>query len=254
VGESAKNLMEKTNYLNKEILYLKNTPIVEYDIKSAGFTTIKAKKLLPPEVIADLEKLNKTQRSIYIGKQILKYPKIGEELINTLIDVRKDFAVLNDINEDDVLSIKKDAVFLIKKSANRLNIGDFEFRVQGVYTSYCYINGKEFYYSSKEDVLDIKGIPEEIKQKQENYLLKDIKKIIGMAEKLTSDQLFLFLKQYRSKYLNLKLDKEVYRDMETGKYSVHGYLLDDVDEETLKEIDISQNYISYLVPLFKTLI
>ena len=254
MGESAKQLMEKTNYLNKEILYLKNTPVVEYDIKSAGFTTIKAKKLLPEDVIADLERLSKDQRSIYIGKQILRYPKIGEELINTLIDVRKDFAVLNEIEEDHVLSIKRDAIFLIKKNATHLNIGQFEFRPKGVYTSYCYINGKEFYYSSKDDTLDVKGIPEETKAKQEDYLLKDIKKIIAMAEKLTSDQLFLFLKQYRSKYLNLKLDREVYRDMETGMYSVNGYLLENIDDEMLKGIDISQNYISYLVPLFKLLI
>jgi len=254
MGVSAKTLVEKTNYLDKDILYLRNILITEYDIKSAGFTTIKVKKLLPEDVISDLEKLSKDQRSIYIGKQILKHPKIGEELINTLIDVRKDFVVLNDINEEDVLSIKRDALFIIKKVPNHFKVGEFEFRPKGSYSSYCYLNGKEFYYSSKLDLLDIKGLSEDVREKQKDYLLKDIRKIIGMGEKLSSDQMFLFLKQYRSKYLNGKLDKETYRDLETGMYSVNGYQMIDISEDMIKDVDISQNYINYLVPLFKLLV
>ena len=39
-------IAEKTNYLNKDIQYLKNIQISEYDIKSAGFSVIKFQKLL----------------------------------------------------------------------------------------------------------------------------------------------------------------------------------------------------------------
>jgi len=254
MGDSVKILVEKTNYLNKEILYLKNTSITEFDIKSAGFTTIKVKKLLSEEVISDLEKMSKDQRSIYIGKQILKYPNIGEELINTLIDVRKDFVILNNIEEEDILSIKRDAFFIIKKSPSILDIGGFEFREKEKYSSYAYLNGKEFYYSSRTDKLDIKGLSEDVKNQQEAYFLKDIKKIMSLGEKVSSDQMFLFLKQYRSKYLNRKLEKETYRDLEMGLYSLGNYQISTIDAEMLKDIDISQNYIKYLIPLFKLLI
>ena len=102
--------------------------------------------------------------------------------------------------------------------------------------------------------MDVKGLSEDVKTLQENYLLKDIKTIMGMAEKLTTDQLFIFLKQYRTKYLNRLLNKEVYRDMSNGKFSINGYYFDAISDEELSDVDISQNYISYLVPLFKILI
>jgi hypothetical protein len=252
--ELAKELAEKTNYLNKEIVYLKNTTISEYDIRSAGFTVIKFKKLLPEEEILELEKMDKEKRNVWIGKRMLSYPKISESIINTLADVRKDFVVLNEIYEDNVLSIKKDALFLIKKTPTVLKIDMFEFRQKNVFTSYCYVNNKEFYYSSRNDSFEIKGLSEESKVLQEKYLLKDIKKIMSMSEKLTNDQMFTFLKQYRSKYLNRQLDRESYRDIDTGKYSINGYFMDTVSEDDLKDVDISQNYINYLVPLFKALI
>jgi hypothetical protein len=252
--EVAKLLAEKTNYLNKDILYLKNTTITEYDIKSAGFTVIKYKKLLPEEEIFELEKIDKEERNIRIGKRILQYPRIGEEIINTLAEVRKDFVVLNQIYENDILSIKKDAIFLIRKNPTVLKIGMFEFRAKKSYTSYCYLNKKEFYYSSLEDSLELKGFTEENRNKQNDYLLKDIKKIMTMSEKLINEQLFVFLKQYRSKYLNRQLDIETYRDIETGKFSVDDYFMEDISKELLQSADISQNYINYLLPLFNAVI
>jgi hypothetical protein len=252
--ELAKQLAEKTNYLNKDILYLKNTMITEYDIKSAGFTVIKNKKLLPEEEILELEQMDKEKRNIWIGKRILSFPKISEEIINGLSDIRKDFVVLNNILENEILSIKKDALFLINKNPNILKIGIFEFRAKETFTSYCFINKKEFYYSSRKDEMEIKGISDESRNYHKNYILKDIKKIISMSEKLTADQMFTFLKNYRSKYLNRELNKETYRDLETNKFLVDGYYLEDISDEMLPSIDLSQNYLNYLLPLFNLIV
>jgi hypothetical protein len=252
--EVAKLLAEKTNYTNKDMVYIKNTSIVEYDIKSAGFTVIKFKKLLPQEEILELESIDKQERNIRIGKRILNYPKIGEEIINTLAEVRKDFVVLNEIYDNDILSIKKDAMFLIRKNPSSLKIGMFEFRAKKSYTSYCYLNKKELYYSALDDSLELKGFTEEARTKQNDYLIKDIKRIMSMSEKLTNEQLFLFIKQYRSKYLNRQLSKETYRDIDTGKFSVDGYYMEEISDELLASVDISQNYINYLLPLFNAVI
>ena len=252
---AATYLMERTNYLNKEIEYLRNTKIVEYDIRHAGFTTLRYKKLLPSAIIDKLEKMPNKDRNVYIGKQIRKYPKIGEELINTLVDVRKDFAVLNNIEEDDVLSIKKDALFLIKKVPEYLTIMDlFEFRIKGEYTSYCYLNNKEFYYSVYTDELTVKGIGSETQEFQEDYLLKDIKTIMKMAEKLMPDKMFAYLKKYRTKYLERKLDKNAYRNMDSGDFMIDGYSMKVLPDNLVDEVDIVYNYINYIVPLFRLLV
>jgi len=250
----AKFIAEKTNYLNKDITYIKNTVITEYDIKSAGFTVIKTKKLLPSEEILELERTDKEDRNIRIGKRILQYPNISEEIINTLADIRKDFVVRNNIQENDILSIKKDALFIIKKNPQILEVDGFEFRKKESYSSYIYLNKKEFYYSSSTDKMDIKGLHEEVKNLQENYLLKDIKKFLQLGEKVTGIQLLGLLKTYRSKYLNKQLDKETYRDMDSGKFAVGDYQLDNISDEMLASVDISQNYISYILPLIQNMI
>jgi hypothetical protein len=247
-------IAEKTNYLNKEIVYLRNTVITEYDIKSAGFTVIKTKNLLPSEEILELESVEKLERNIRIGKRILQYPKISEEIINTLADIRKDFAVFNQLKEDDILSIKKDALFIIKKSPSTLNIKGFEFRKKESYTSYLYLNKKEFYYSSITGKMDIKGLHEESKILHENFLLKDIKKFIEFGEKLTDVQMYNSLKSYRTKYLNRQLPVDTYRDIETGKFSMGDYQLDNISEDMLASVDISQNYINYILPLIQNMI
>lgn len=252
----AKELARRTNYLNKDIEYLKNVNIVEYDIKSAGFTTLKYKKLLPSDEIEKISKMSNKDRNVYIGRRIKKFPNIGEELITTLEDVRRDFVILNDIMEDEILSIKRDAIFLIKKDPEHTLIWDtFEFRPKTKYSSYCYINNKEFYYSSYDNLLDIKGVGDENFNKQKDYLVEDIKKILEMSEKLMPDRMFTYLQRYRSKYLNRQLDKETYRQLDTGKFVIgNGYALDSVSDEMLDSIDITHNYITYLIPLFKVLL
>jgi hypothetical protein len=252
---AARLLAERSNYLNKDILYLKNTEIIEYDIKSAGFNVIKFRKLLPIEEIQELESIDKQERNIRIGKRIIRYPNIGEEIINTLAEIRSDFGVANSIEEHDVLSIKKDAIFLIKKKPSELNFkGFFEFREKETYTSYCNLGGKEFYYSAKKLQLDVKGISDKARKQQEKFLLFDIKKIMSSAEKLSPEQIFSVLKNYRSKYLNRELPRETYRDIETGMYQMGDYSLEDISDEMLKDVDISQNYINYILPLIKNII
>jgi len=253
--DTVKAIAERTNYLNKDILYLKNTNITEYDIKSAGFTVIKYKKLLPEDEIAELEKCEKYERNVRIGKRILQYPKISEEIINTLTEVRKDFVVLNNIEADDILTIKKDAIFLIKKIPSVLIIkGVFEFRPKETYTSYVNLNSKEFYFSSLTNSMDVKGFPEETKETQKEFFFKEIKKLLAVSEKVSSDSLFTLLKSFRSKYLNRQLNKEIYRDLGTSMFHIGDFQFENIEDELLKNVDISQNYINYLLPFFKILL
>jgi hypothetical protein len=249
----ATELMEKTNYLDKDIVYLKNTRIREYDIKSAGLSTIKYKKLLPEEEILQIKKMDKKAENIYIGKRIRKYPKLGEELINTLIEVRQEFALKNEIYEEEILSIKKDAIFLIKKVPYILDIMGHEFREKDSFTSYCYLNQKEFFYSSETGKITIKGLADELINKGK-FFLNDVKKIFEMGEKLTPEQMFTFLKNYRTKYLGRKLDVEHYRDLDTGYFLFRGYQLENISEDMIDKVDITQNYIKYIIPLFGALI
>ena len=250
----AQDIAKSTNYLNKEVYYLKNTSISEYDITSAGFTVIKFKKLLSDTQIQDLEKLEKYERNVQIGKLMLKKPTIATEIIQTLAKVREAFVVINEIYPEDILTIKKDAIFLIKKVPQKLKIKEFEFRAKATYTSYCYLNKKEFYFSSVTKNMDVKGLSDNVRELQKDFLLKDIQRFLELAEKLPPEQMFTLLKNYRAKYLERKLDKETYRDLDTGMFKLRDYTMENISDEDLQEIDITQNYLNYLVPLFNILI
>lgn len=248
-------IAEQTNYKNKSIEYLKNVSIVEYDIRSAGFSVLKFLKLLPEETLQEWEKLDKKTRTIKEGLLQKKNPQIAEKIISTLAKVRKAFVLLNNIKAEDILSIKKDAIFVVNKIPKNLIIQDFfEFRKKGEYSSYLFVNNSEFYYDPVADVLDVKGISNIAKEEQKNYFLKDLSNILKMGEKLQVEQLFFILRNYREKYLDKRLPIETYRSLKDGLFSLGKYRAENLNEEFLQEIHIEENYINYLLPIFSILL
>lgn len=259
-AESSKKLnaslfARKTNWKNSDYQYLKNVTITEWDIKSAGLSVIKFKKLLPQNEISKLETMDKKARTIREGLFQKENPVLAEAIVKTLEDVRQGFVYVNGITEPDVLSIKKDAIFLINVTPNITNIKDyFIFRQKKVYSSYILLNKVEFYLE-KNGELDIKGLGSEIVEKQRLYILKDIKYILTMAEKVSQQQLLTILKNYRKRYLNMTLDLETYRELDTGLFRLkNGFFVDVVDSSILSQLDITQNYMKYILPLFNMLL
>lgn len=246
-------LANKTNYLNKEIAYLKNVQIIEYDIHAAGFSVLKFKKVLDKETEAEWENLDKHTRTVKEGLLQKNNPEISKLIIDTLAKVRQFFCVANNVKPENILTIKKDAVFLINKTANILTVKDiFEFRNKNKYTSYINLSGIEFYYDSERDILDCKGVSKLVPEN--NEFLMAMKRILAAGEKLDSNSLFTVLKNYRNKYLNRELPIEAYRDILTGRFRIGKYTLENASEDMLKSIDITQNYMNFLVPLFNTLL
>ena len=255
MNKSALLLAEKTNYLNKDIQYLSNVNIVEWDIHAAGFSALKFRKLLPEKTLEEWSKLDKHTRTVREGLLQKERPDIAKAILDTLADARQAFIYANNISSESILSIKKDALFLINQKPKVSVIKEFEFRPKGEYTSYLYINGKEFYYSSKTDSLDIKGLSEESKELQKDYLLKDIAKILRTTERVGRNQIFETLKQYRSKYLNRQLSADTYRSLdEEGLFRIGNYTFKNISDDMVEYLDISQNYVNYLLPLFNAIL
>ena len=266
-NEEALRIAKSTLYLNKNLSYIKNVSIVEYDIKSAGFSVIKEKKLLPEKVITKLEGMKKEDRNIAIGKYQKNIPTLSKEIVDTLSEVRQAFVQYNDIKPEEILSIKNDAIFLINKKPKYLKFGEnFIFRPKDSFTSYIYLNDLEVFYSSIDKKLVVKNFKsmrnavieygesaDEFDPNKEPLFL-DIKRFLALSEKSNKDVLFEALKNYRSLYLNRELPKETYRDVETSWYFYRGKQFKYCTEEMFNEIDISSNYINYLRPLFEALL
>lgn len=244
-----------TNWKNKSYTYLKNVIITEWDISSAGLSVIKYKKLLPKDEIDKLSNMTKKMRTIREGLFQKENPLLAEKIVTTLEDIREVFVSANDISEDNVLSIKKDALFIINKNPSYTKIFDeFLFREKGKYTSFVLLNKAELYLKT-DGSLDVKGIPSESVECQEKFILKDIAHILKMAEKVNQEQLYTILKNYRNKYLNRELPVETYRELDSGLYRINSvYMSKEIDKDLLNDIDITQNYMNYILPLIKILL
>ena len=205
-----KYLSEKSNWFNPNIEYLFNSIIYEYDIKNAGFSIIKAYNLLPLDEVKKLAQMEKHQQIIEIGKKMGQNKEFSIELTRLFGEVRKFFIDSNYVNDDDLIAVKKDALFSTKE-CSVLKFGEIEFRIKNQYSSYIrfpYNNNLEIYYNDGGKI-DVKGISELNLNKHRLFMLEFIKKIINYLEEKN-----LFIKRYFKKFVDsykfLELENEFY--------------------------------------------
>jgi len=251
-------LYKKHNFLDKTKKCIIGLPIRVYDMKSGGYSILKKNKCFSKKEIEYLESVSKFDRNYYIGNKI-RDEKLTDVLMNGFIDARKRFMYYNDIIDSDILSIKKDALFIINRPANKLVFDGYTFKIENVYSSYFYLNSMELYFSNQKNIIDLKGINEENLKKHKEFFLDDLCKIFNLTEgndRLRRNQ---FIKDYRSLYLNRELDIGCYRELSIDSYFCYkdkignlNFYLDDTDD--LYEINITYNYKNYLLPFFNMIL
>lgn len=250
----ASKLYERSLYLNPAIDYLFGRTIIEFDMKSAGLNLIKYYELLPDDTIMELERMEKSARNKKIGIIQRDDSVFKERLSKAFIDVRRMFFEYLMLEDDDVLSIKKDAIFLIDPTIkDTIRFGNIAFIAKNQYTSYLYINRKEFYIDTINKRVDLKGISDV--SSHDDYLLSFFVKFASMNENsnrrdMIARYLVDFIRRYRSKELPIGYYRRLSQDNNYVVYqdSIGEYI--EIDETTdIDNIDISYNYINYLVPL-----
>lgn len=250
-------LYESDKYL-ADVEFLVATKIREYDLKSAGFNLTKEFKLLSKKKIEFLSTLDKKQRTIQIGLYMREDKEYNKALTAAFKKARKMFFKANDIKPEHVLSIKKDAIFLINKVASVQKFGDYIFfDTKNTYTSYHNINGFEFYANAR--TLDIKGISDEVIERyHRDYLVNFIHTCIKFIEKDQIKPLRRYLKKFVRDYKSLDLHVGYYRELTSkSEYSLDLpgsdciYYLEEMNSDGIKYTNIGYNYINYILYFIK---
>lgn len=259
------DLYKKHNYINKDITMLRST-IKEYDMEEGGFSIIKEFQLLPLKDIDYLEKnFDKKGRHIEIGKLQQNNKKLAISMMEGFIECRKIFFEENDLDENNILSIKKDAIFVFESKVNKIQFGKYiNFRPKGKYSHYIRLNNVEFYYSIWKDLLDVKGLG------GHNHMLFDkIKYFMRVNDKLNRFDMFKVMKKFRKEYLNFDLDLEFYRELNNKSFDENSQnfvfrlksllrqddlILDEISDDMTDYLDISYNYVNYIIPLINNFI
>jgi hypothetical protein len=246
------DLYKKNTYRNKDIIFLISREIIEYDISQAGYSLVKEYGLLSEDKIKKLEPLSKDARHRRIGLYQKKDSVFNEKLKDAFIDIRKRFFEANELHDDDVLSIKKDAIFTLRYS-NNTDFGHVHFAEKNHYTSYVFINNLEFLYSPIK--LDVKGVSDDILPLHEEYMLNFMMVCFRNLEVNGQETQLRYLRKFVDKYKARDLPVGYYRRLDINSKFISR---DDPDlefnsfwEDQKESLDIDYNYKNYVIPMVK---
>lgn len=247
------SLYKKTNYINKEIRYLRDTNIYEYDMVAGGTVILYYSKLISEGTFKYLISLDKFTRNVHVGNLLLQNPSWNKIQVNGFKDAIKVFMSINKLDDDDVLSINKDSITIINKKCNNLYIYDglLEFRLDGKYNNYMNLYNKEIYCSSKDYSYNTRNFSNKVLLYQEDYFISFIISSIIIDNNSSKQELFLHFKNFRSNFLNRKLDDNYYYDLDEEGYiiNLNGMKIStDLIQKDKFQYNIYNNY-NYLVEL-----
>lgn len=200
----------KSTWLNPNIEYLFNDDIIEYDIHDAGFSLIQQYQLLPPEKIKELERIPRgIQRHIQVGVLQRDDKEFSKRLTDKFTEIRALFMMMNQLKDDSIISVKKDAIYTIGK-VKRTTFGKVKFMEKNHYSSYIRfpdITNLELYYG--ENGIDVKGMGDAAVNRHRLYMLEFLRKSIKSIEEQDSSVKRKFMRFF-NQYKFDELDEEFY--------------------------------------------
>lgn len=205
-----KELFERDSYL-KPVDAIFNRQITEYDLKSANTSIAREFGLLPEEVIKEIEYLPKKERVICIGnikRENSTYDNLEQ---HSFAIARSMFLSTNDIQDEDILTIKRDAIFVVGVPVKNEQITkNLTFRKKGVYTSYIHLSPLEVYYNPLLG-LTVKGIRDDIYEMyHKEYFGNFLDKVFMRKEK--EQDVLMFVRKFWDEYKWLQLESGYYRE------------------------------------------
>lgn len=244
-------LYNKHLYSNPDFDYIKSGIIKEYDIKAAGLNMLIAANLLTDKQISYYNSLDKKKRNVKIGL-LERDKKYSKAISENLKKYRKLFFEANNIDENKVLSIRRDAIFLVNSKISKTKFDNVEFVAKNRYSSYYQINNCDYLFDKRNNRIDVKGIDDDILKYHKNYMLKFMRKLFSLNEisnRSACDYLYDFAYRYKKRLLEKDYYREINSDLfRLKKLKLNGNSIGILDAD-INDIDINYNYSMIIVPL-----
>ena len=141
----SKEIWERHNYTNHDIGMIINGEIIEYDMKAAGMNLAREFGYIDSKILDHLETLDKERRNIYLGLMKKNDEQLSKKENQAFIEARRLFIVSNKLSVEDIIAIKKDAIFVSRRCMNR-KFGNIEFIAKNKYTSYLEKGNADTYW------------------------------------------------------------------------------------------------------------
>lgn len=219
--------------------------------------------LYPPGKINRLEKLPKIKREVEVGLLCRNDKAFNKALSRAFDDIMKEFLDANGLDkDDDVVSIKKDAAFVINAQVRNNIFGPVKFVPKNTYRGFVKLDRYEFYLKN-DYTFDVKGWS---KAKDihihDNGMLDFLREVFIICERYQGDKdrIGEYFHRFAEAYKKRELEFDYYRPFnEVSAYDIDfgdGNIvrLDNIDESYINEIDISYNYLKLFLPFMRKLI
>jgi len=223
--------------------------IQEYDIRSAGPNLLFSNDLMSMEQYRGIvDVADKHERQVKFGL-FLRDNNKGAVLEKLFKETMNEFIESNNLEEHEIVDIKKDAIFTtkccfnlkFKKTIEFINKNSFDFMVK-------LDNPIEFYISSDGRCF-FKGI----KAPDNEFLYDSIKGILKRYER--GKNVLRYISDFKERYFNKELNIELYREFSINNgfrfnlYDSRFLYLKKVQD--LESVDVNYNWNMIFYPLFR---
>lgn len=190
-----------------------------YDIRKANISVLREVGILDQETYKYLYQAEKIDREIYIGKLLGANPGYSEILSKGIIEAKRRFFELNQIQDAEVLEVDNDAVYILGTKPIKQQVSKYVFFNLGeVYTSFYAVNHlRYFYYAnriSNQEYLKVKGLGSAAPL-HEPYMLDFLKALFQTAQFEGSDKAIELLMAFYNQYISRTLDMGFYRMLDS---------------------------------------
>ena len=220
---------------------------------SAGLSVIREDKLLPIQLIQRIEALPKHERSIFIGKLSLlpAYTNLAKIITDRIKFWLNEFCIMNSLVKEDILSVKRDAVFLVGNYPTNLSVNmNIKFNVKSSYSVFMRIGQLELFISTAKNLIHVKGIDDTLVEKyHRNAFLMFILDFVKSVETQKLAEAAETLQLFKTEYTNLALPVDFYRELNSSSLfrmrSLAGRcttLIETIDPKDMELVDISFNF------------
>lgn len=262
-------MTDKIFWTNKDIDFLINHYIREYDMSKAGPTALFMGGCIDKKQYDFLCSLNRMDRQIKTGLLIKSNPEFDKIKQQILTQIRLDFQASNNLEDNDILSIKNDAIFVIDKICSNTQFGDMVFKTKNVYSSYYRFRTIEIYYygdatNETMNKIDVKGIGDDHLAMHQDFLIDFMHYLFSSAQDHVA-RCVPALQQFEADYLNYDLPLGFYREFNSSSMfrlnipdaEYTSYMASHLPEDTdrrLIDLNYNLNLIRHLYKIYAGLL
>ena len=223
--------------------------IVEYDLRKANISALLDRGIIDQNKYQFLHDVDKGYREFYVGNMIKFDENIYKEIQAGIIDAKRMFVELNNIQDEEILEIRNDAIFILtdRPMIEQVN-SHYYFAKKNSYTFFIkFFNGNEFFYRydtmSNSDTIEVKGISDENVALHQNYIIKFIADTIFGIQQNNIENVISDCNIFYQKYINRMLPIEYYREFNsTSCYRLFfSCAIPNASQDNIDAVDIRYN-------------